>query len=354
MSYSESFHSSITVSGTVTVHYPASQNGGITTASYQQTVPVDWTVFVDTDPFDYSVQSTEEALDVLTGSVVAMNDAQVRAIRASSQKVAKSLSGGFFNLIGKDLSENMVTQINTIRTKFALLMQYSKDLLAKQERMTDDISRLQRHYYNVFHNLDEDLNHRISALNSEAFALGQKSRENILRGPYLEEAAFCLGGIQEGDRTSNMLVSARTNSNVQSALDSLNAYVRKNLSYKETLSAVLDRDAAESETKEYVPVIVYEEKDMDRPGALRLSCLPPVMNGSQQAAAGVYQHVQGQMDSAWTAMDQEQLSKIDRNFCNYVEQDSQADQNPTNDRIHREIMKMWGYHKNYLMDIQVR
>lgn len=354
MSYSESFHSSITVSGTVTVHYPASENGGFTTASYHETVPVDWTVYVDTEPFDYSVQETEAELEALTGSVAALNEAQVRSIRASSQRVAKRLSGGFFNLIGKDLSENMVTQINTIRSKFALLMQYSKDLLAKQERMGDDIARLQRHYYNVFHNLDEDLNHRISALDSAAFALGQKHREDVLRGPYLQEAAFCLDGMQGGDRTANLLVNARTNQSVHSVLTALNGYVQRNLAYKATLSSILERDGADMETKEYVPVIVFEGKDPDQPGIPRLSCLPPVMNGSQQAAATVYRHVQGLQDSAWTPMDSERLGKIDRNFCNYVEQDSLADGNPNNDRIHREIMKMWSYHKNNLKDIQVR
>ena len=141
MSYSKSFHASVSVSGTVSIHYPASESGGVATANYYDTVPIDWTVYVDTDPFDSSVARTEMALDALTGSVVALNAAQIESIRCSSQKVAGSLSSGFFRLIGKDLSENMVAQVNTIRSKFALLMQYSKDLLAKQERMDEDVAR---------------------------------------------------------------------------------------------------------------------------------------------------------------------------------------------------------------------
>lgn len=354
MSYSETFHATVTVSGTVSVRYPASQNGGVTTASYHETVPVDWTVHVDTTPFDESVRDTELALQDLTGSVTAMNAAQVHSIRTASRKVAKRLSGGFYNLIGKDLSEKMVTQVNTTRSKFALLMQFSQDLLAKQDRMDEDVARLRRHYSSLFDGLDEDLNHRISALDKPAFTLGQSRREELLRGPFLTDAAFCLEGIREGDTAANQLVRARTNRSVRTALGALGDYVRKSLAYKEILSDMLEVDAAETEMKEYVPVLVMEGRDMEDPGGTFALCVPPMMAGADAVERGVSQHVQSLPDAAWSAIDRDALDKIDRAFCSFVEQDSQASRDPGSDRIHQQIMRMWGSNKNNIREIQAR
>lgn len=354
MSYNQTFHADISVSGLVTVNYPPSKDGGSTTVRYNDIVPVDWTVHVDTEPFENSVRETETALDVLAGSVVALNAAQVKSIQTSSQKVAKTLSSGFFNLIGKDLSKNMVTQINTVRAKFALLMQYSKDLIAKQERMGEDIARLQRHYYNIFHNLDEDLNHRITALDRPAFAIGHGRRDEILQDPYLEEAVFCLKGLNEGDRAANLLVNARTNRSVSSLVSSLYGYVWKKISYQRTLSGVLERNTVDTGVEEYIPVIVVEGKGVDDSGSSFFRCVPPDMSKSAQVAESVFRYVQGMQDSLWNSMDHDQLEIIDRNFCNYVEQDSQTDQNPNKDRIHQMVMKMWSCHKNSLRDLKER
>lgn len=354
MSYSETFHASIPVSGTVTVNYPASQNGGSTTVSYYEDVPVKWTVFVNTTPFDDSVQRTELALDALAGSVVALNAAQVQSIRESSRKVADSLSGGFFGLIGKDLSENMVAKLNTMRSKLALLMQYSRDLLAKQERMDEDVARLQRHYYTVFHDLDEDLNHRVSMLDKPACSLGRKRRDELLLAPYLREAAFCVKELQEGDRAGNLLIRARTSRGVSSALSSLEGYVRKNLAYRETVSGVLEKQAANDETTEFVPVVYYDSEDPEHSGAHSVRCVTPRMPNARQIENNVLRHIHGVPDASWRALDRDELERIDRSFCNFVEADSLTDRDAGNDRLHQEILRLWSSHKHELMDIQER
>ena len=80
MSYTQTFSSAINVSGSVTVHYPASEHGGSTTAYYEQTVPVNMNVTVNTNPFEQSVQNANLSVDGLTASVTAMNAANCTAI----------------------------------------------------------------------------------------------------------------------------------------------------------------------------------------------------------------------------------------------------------------------------------
>ena len=99
MSYIQTFSSVLNVSGSVTVHYPPSEHGGTITEYYDQNVPVDMNVTVNTAPFDQSVQSASYHVDSLTASVAAMNAANCAAIAECSEQVSDGIISGFYNLI---------------------------------------------------------------------------------------------------------------------------------------------------------------------------------------------------------------------------------------------------------------
>ena len=345
MSYSETFHSSVTVSGTVSVHYPASEHGGTTTASYSETVPVDWTVYVDTAPFDASVVEAESAVDSLTGSIVSLNEAEVESIRQSSRKVRDSLASGFFNLIWKDLSENLISQINRIKTKFELLLQFSKDLEAKQQRMTEDVARLQRHYYTVFHSLDEDLEHRISALDQPAFRLGHGQRQQLLLEPYTKATAFGISQMIEGNRPENMMVRARTNRSVSRVLGAIGSYVSENEAYRRKISGTVFDKRTEEATREYVPVIVCVRADMQEQGKSSISCIASRLGDQKKVTERVLSHMKTLGASAWSDIDGERLDIIDRYFRSYVEKSSAEDGGQHDERVYQQMLKMWNENK---------
>ena len=104
MSYIQTFSSVLNVSGSVTVHYPPSEHGGTITEYYDQNVPVDMNVTVNTAPFDQSVQSANYHVDGLTASVAAMNAANCAAIAECSEQFSDGIISGFYNLIRNDIS----------------------------------------------------------------------------------------------------------------------------------------------------------------------------------------------------------------------------------------------------------
>ncbi|MGN1101384.1 MAG: hypothetical protein ACI4RG_04270, partial [Huintestinicola sp.] len=99
MSYTRTYSTSVTVYGSESVHYPASEHGGYTTVNYQQTVPVDICITVETSPFDNSVRNVGSNVDGLTASVAAMNAANCAAITANAEQISQSLINGFYSLV---------------------------------------------------------------------------------------------------------------------------------------------------------------------------------------------------------------------------------------------------------------
>ena len=129
MSYTRTFTSSVSVSGSVRVSYPASEHGGTTTAHYHQTVPITINLHVDTDAFDTSINGTNVQIDLLTGAVVAMNAAQVKAISDASKQVSQHIVDGFFHHINSSLTMQMAGNKSVIQGKFALLYNFAKDMV---------------------------------------------------------------------------------------------------------------------------------------------------------------------------------------------------------------------------------
>src|ERR1035441_6607904 len=107
MSYRRSYNTSISLSGSETVSYPASEHGGTTTAYWQHTEPISIDITVDTEPFDSSVQSCNGHVLALGAAVGVMNTAQCAAIQQGAAQVSASLQKGFFGTIKTELGAQM-------------------------------------------------------------------------------------------------------------------------------------------------------------------------------------------------------------------------------------------------------
>ena len=176
MSYIQTFSSVLNVSGSVTVHYPPSEHGGTVTEYYQQNVPVNMNVTVNTAPFDQSVQSANYHVDGLTASVAAMNAANCAAIAECSEQVSDGIISGFYNLIRNDISTKKAETNTLLQTKTALLLEHSKAVTSMHSRMLKDFEREKAKYSAVISELDKELERRVTELNKPAFRIGKKSK----------------------------------------------------------------------------------------------------------------------------------------------------------------------------------
>lgn len=175
MSYNCSFNRRISVpySGSTTVSYPKSENGGSITVHYSGTAyeDVEVDIHVDTAPFDSSVASCNSHVNGLTASVSAMNAAQCLAITKNADKVAKTIIDGFFHTVRTDLGTQQVELEQVIESRLILLRKQAVTLQEKQKKMGENYARTTARYQKIFSDLNRELSVRIHEIDQPVFNL---------------------------------------------------------------------------------------------------------------------------------------------------------------------------------------
>lgn len=173
MSYTQHFHKTIYVpySGSETVSYPASQNGGSITVHYSGTVSEDvhLNIHVNTTPFDNSVANCNNHINGLTASVGAMNTAQCIAIANNAEKVSKALIKGFFHSVRTDLGTQKTELEQVINARLLLLRQQAASLAEIKNTMTENYARTTARYQKIFNDLNKELSNRIHEIDKPIF-----------------------------------------------------------------------------------------------------------------------------------------------------------------------------------------
>jgi hypothetical protein len=173
MSYTRKYHEIITVRGsrTVTVTYPASQNGGSksVTVDYKEEVPVDVNIHVDTKPFDNSVEHCNDNVNVLTAAVVAAETAQIISIDKNAKKVATTVVNGFFSYIKSEISQQIAELTQNIDAQLMHLRELANSCAQKKVQMEGDFSRISSRYVKIFDDLNNELRNRIFELDKPTF-----------------------------------------------------------------------------------------------------------------------------------------------------------------------------------------
>ena len=173
MSYTRSVTKTIAVHYSGSVSYPASQNGG--TVGYSGTAyeSVTVNVHVDTHSFDASTDQCAGKVGVLTGAVVATNEAQVLSIRENSKKVGQTLINGFFKTVRSDISQQINELKNIVEATLLKLQSDAKRCNEMQRQMEVDYNRKCVQYMHIFDDLDKELHNRIVNLDAPAFNFGR-------------------------------------------------------------------------------------------------------------------------------------------------------------------------------------
>jgi hypothetical protein len=185
MSYTRSYRETLTVSGskTVSVSYPASQNGGSTstTVYYTEEVPVNVNINVDTEPFDDSVSSCNSNVNILTGAVVATEAAQIASIHHNSRKIANTIIGGFFSYIRSELSQQIAELSKNVEAHLMHLKELSNAVVEKKKQMEKDFLRISSRYIKIFEDLNNELSNRVHELDKPTFVFKQETDNNKIR-----------------------------------------------------------------------------------------------------------------------------------------------------------------------------
>lgn len=159
----------ITVHYSRSVSYPASQNGGTMTVSGSVSEPVDVLVHVDTDIFDDAVEGCKGKVNLLTGSVVATEGAQVASIHENARKIGDTIISGFFKTVRSDISQQIAALQSNIDSLLIHLRELSSRCIGKKKQMDTDYQRISSRYLKIFGELDRELENRVTAIDRPVF-----------------------------------------------------------------------------------------------------------------------------------------------------------------------------------------
>lgn len=169
MSYTRRFTKTVTIHYSGSVSYPPSENGGTAHYSGTEHETIHFDVTVDTDPFDDAIDHMKEGVDLLTGSVVATEAAQLKAIDSASKQVGDTIVAGFFKTVKSDISQ----QIAQLKIQCESLLLHLNKLAArcreKQKQMGTDYQRIADRYLKIFNDLSKELENRIYSIDEPVF-----------------------------------------------------------------------------------------------------------------------------------------------------------------------------------------
>lgn len=342
MSYTQRYSSSINVTGSVNVSYPASETGGTKTVFYEQNVPVNINVTVNTDPFDNSVGMTNNIVDGLTTSVAALNAANCAVIAECSDKISDGIISGFYGLIRNDITTKQTETNTLLQTKSALLLEHSKAVAEKHVRMRSDLERERAKYGMVFSELDKELERRVTELDKPAFNLSRKIRQNIVINPYLSTAADTADRLKHGSTTRNRMAIAGLRQKVSVVLHNLTESLRSNLHYRQMMSdALWSKSIDDSKQYAYIPVAYCIFDDLNSQQKV-CSCYTSDNSCKDRILATVNSYVAANGSSA-RAIPEDETNYIKQAFLNMVQDNYTGieERSEFQERVYSEIFRMW-------------
>ncbi len=267
MSYSKTYTGNVRYYGSAsyTVHYPASESGGSISGSvdYAGSVPVSVNLYVDTLPFDNSVDDCRYSVNALNGAVIAMNGAQVSSIHQAADDVSDHVINGFFNMIGSELSQNIAALFAKFKALHELMETKAQVLQKQQIVMQDDYSRISGRYEKIFQNLDEELEKEVMALDKNVFELSKQVQSQQLQSLQAQKVSEFLLGINESEIVNQELLVANTKAKVVKAIDGMAQNVMQESCYSKKVEGILNDENPVTKKDEFIPVIYTEFSDGD-------------------------------------------------------------------------------------------
>ena len=336
MSYSQSYRAYAHYEGYVpysgSVSYGASQSGGTVSysgqAHYSGDVPITYTIYVDTEPFDESVYNCNERMNRLGGAVVAMNGAQCAEIAKTAEDVSNHIVNGFFGVVRSEISQDSARLKNIIISQMALLKDFSERISQQKETMSTDYNRISSRYVKIFKELDEECRKRILALNQKAFEISSEITDRQLRVPGLAIGGFVTSA-NEGCISSDRIVLSNLKSNTRDVIGDLLENVSKDLRFsRNTKRVTYERTCPEDGETVFVPVIFSQIED---PDGKRIKCFVNDEVPQNEVCDAVEQFFR-ESDTDWKISDDFE-ALIDREFNAYAE-------HVTDKRVYEEIKRL--------------
>lgn len=196
-----------TVSKTVNITYPKSESGGSKSVTVEEPVYVD--VYVESDPFEHSVDNCDNSLHLLQAGIVAAEAAEKNSRIENSKRLGKSLNDGFFQVVNSNLTIQAKEESANAKALVGTLYAQQKELMKIRHRMEGDYNLIKSRYVKLFEDYDKELHNRIFALNRRTFQLAEESVKELMRPSSSMLTAASLIGQKENLSLQTKITASR-------------------------------------------------------------------------------------------------------------------------------------------------
>jgi hypothetical protein len=343
MSYRQNYSATVHYSGSVSVSYPASEKGGSTTAHYSGEVPVHVAINVNTTPFDGSVANCNGSIDVLTGSVVAMNTAQCVAIKDTAAKVSKSIIDGFFGTIKTELSQQLQALDSAIKANFGLIEQQAKAVTAQKGVMETDYNRISSRYAALFSDLDTECYKRIYALDKQSFLLSGKVQGELLSEKTRNNAALNLLEITEESLSKMLLVVSNLNRKTRDVLRTMHEYITQESTIALLINSFLMNEQMQASETVYSPAIYFESDKLDDLSQSTNAYISDYISNTQKSE--ISQKITADCIAndtvSWGPILSGEREIVNKEFIDMTEQYFESKGEDTDKRVYAAMLSLW-------------
>jgi adenosyl cobinamide kinase/adenosyl cobinamide phosphate guanylyltransferase len=344
MSYSQNYNA--TISGTVseTVSYPASEHGSSHTVTLHWSENVGVSIHVDTSSFDHSVTTLKHHIDGLTGAVVATEAAQIEEKVRGADAIGKSVTTGFFQLIGSEISQQMVALKSKVDSLFLKLNDMKSACQRIQQNMQQDYHRITDRYSATFEELDRELAMRIASLDDAVHALKREISLESRRefDSTLSTVPTIFGG--ENSRAQSTLLAGALRSRMNDLLQCAMAYLATEKRTSNAVSTMLDAAGRDSGITVSLPVAYLAANPS--PGTpveqIVLSDAPGPLTNDAEMKRRILAHFR-ERNLAWKPLPSESKVQIERFLFPLIDAVHTASREQ-DARVRQRILHLWNAH----------
>lgn len=347
MSYSRTYHETVSGSKTVTVDYdyPASENGGSSseTVTVDIDIPVTIDIDVDTNPFDRSISLASTQVNILTASVVATEAAYIAAKIQSSKNISNSIVDGFFGLIKSEINQQLTEIKPRVEALIIELMQHQQACAQKKVQLEGDFGRISERYAKIFFDLDKELRNRIFLLNQSAVGVNATLTTHVHRS--FSDISMGIATIynKEGSYLQSMLFATSLKVKALSLIDSAKNYLFSEINLSAQLHQILIPQEIGKVVTRQVPVLYFESKN--RSNRNDVAIISP-----EQIPILATKNMKLKDEFSNSSNKWETLNSINREYINtFLKLELSIQENgkhKINPRIAQQIMQLWNSDAN--------
>lgn len=339
MSYSRTYHETVSGSKTVTVHYdyPASENGGTgsETVTVDIDIPVTIDIDVDTIPFDRSISFANKQVTLLTGSVVATEAAQIAAKVKSSVAISDTIIDGFFGLIKSEINQQLTEIKPRVEALLVEMLQHRESCVLKKKQLENDFARISERYSKIFLDLDKELRNRILLLNQSAVGIHGAITTHVNRSFSDISSGISTIFNKEGNCLQSMIFASNLKSRAFSLINSAKNYLfsEKNLSVQ--LKQILSPVEIKAVVTRQVPLLYFEIKNQSNGNDVEIISAEQIhsLKNNKSKLKEIFSNSQRK----WVTLDSK-----NREFINtFLKLELSKDNHKINPRVAEQIMQLW-------------